>query len=140
MTIWHLSDYCLTTTWPPSFESHRCACINMTTKSLKNWLKSVHFKKPVMRSSFFSKSVVIFVVAILKIGLNRTSRPVRKSGKSWNVRIPDFRFFSFPDSRPFNIEKNPKKISKFFFQKFFFQFWKKNIEIFFFIIGFVITN
>ena len=43
------------------------------------------------------------------VGLNRTSRPVRKSGKSWNVRIPDIRFFSFPDSGPFNIEKNPKK-------------------------------
>ena len=30
-------------------------------------LKSVHFKKPVTRSSFLSKSVVIFVVVILKM-------------------------------------------------------------------------
>ena len=30
-------------------------------------LKSVHFKKPVMRSSFLSKSVVIFGVVILKM-------------------------------------------------------------------------
>ena len=30
-------------------------------------LKSVHFKKPVARSSFLSKSVVIFVVVILKV-------------------------------------------------------------------------
>ena len=30
-------------------------------------LKSVHFKKPVMRSSFLPKSVVIFVVVILKM-------------------------------------------------------------------------
>ena len=34
------------------------------------------------------------------LGLNRTSRPVRKSGKFSNVRTPDFRFFSFPDSGP----------------------------------------
>ena len=33
----------------------------------KNIVKSVHFKKPVMRSSFLSKSVVIFVVVILKM-------------------------------------------------------------------------
>ena len=30
-------------------------------------LKSVHFKKPVTRFSFLSKSVVIFVVVILKM-------------------------------------------------------------------------
>ena len=30
-------------------------------------LKSNHFKKPVRRSSFLSKSVVIFVVVILKM-------------------------------------------------------------------------
>ena len=30
-------------------------------------LKSVHFKKPVTQSSFLSKSVVIFVVVILKM-------------------------------------------------------------------------
>ena len=30
-------------------------------------LKSVHIKKPVTRSSFLSKSVVIFVVVILKM-------------------------------------------------------------------------
>ena len=33
----------------------------------RNLLKSVHFKKPVTRSSFLSKSVVIFVVVILKM-------------------------------------------------------------------------
>ena len=26
-----------------------------------------------------------------------------------NVRIPDFRFFSFPDSGPFNVEKIQKQ-------------------------------
>ena len=30
-------------------------------------LKSVHFKKPVTRSSFISKSVVILVVVLLKM-------------------------------------------------------------------------
>ena len=34
---------------------------------LSELLKSVHFKKPVTRSSFLSKSVVIFVVVILKM-------------------------------------------------------------------------
>ena len=42
-----------------------------------------------------------------------------------NVRIPDFRFFSFPDSGPFKIEK--KKLKKefqiLFFQIFFFKFF-----------------
>ena len=33
---------------------------------LKLLAKSVHFKKPVTRSSFLSKSVVIFVIVILK--------------------------------------------------------------------------
>ena len=32
-----------------------------------SFLKSVHFKKPLNRSSFLSKSVVIFVVVILKM-------------------------------------------------------------------------
>ena len=36
-------------------------------KKFKKRLKSVHFKKPVTRSSFLSKSVVIFVVVILKM-------------------------------------------------------------------------
>ena len=59
------------------------------------------------------------------VGLNRTSRPVRKSGKFSNVRIPDFRFFYFPDSGPIEIEKKSKKKnfkkknSKKKFQKFF---------------------
>ena len=82
---------------------------------------------------FIVHGCLVHSIYLLLLGLNRTSRPVRKSGKSWNVRIPDFRFFSFPDSGPFNIEKNPKKISKFskfFFQNFFFQ-------NFFFIIFFV---
>ena len=30
-------------------------------------IKSVHFKKPITRSSFLSKSVVIFVIVILKM-------------------------------------------------------------------------
>ena len=46
---------------------------------------------------------------IVSLGLNRTSRPVRKSGKFSNVRIPDFRFFNFPDSGPLEIEKIQKK-------------------------------
>ena len=80
---------------------------------------------------FFVQNVICFL-----LGLNRTSRPVQKSGKFWNVRIPDFRFFSFPDSGPFNIEKNPKiffsKFSNFFFSNFFFQFFFFFFKIFFF--------
>ena len=39
----------------------------LTQKVKKTDIKSVHFKKPVTRSSFLSKSVVIFAVVILKM-------------------------------------------------------------------------
>ena len=50
-------------------------------KELYDYLKSVHFKKPVMQSSFLSKSVVKFVVVILKIELvyrRMSYEPIKK--------------------------------------------------------------
>ena len=41
--------------------------VNKKSCSPNQILKSVHFKKPVTGSSFLSKSVVIFVVVILKM-------------------------------------------------------------------------
>ena len=50
-------------------------------KELYDYLKSVHFKKPVMQSSFPSKSVIKFVVVILKIELvyrRMSYEPIKK--------------------------------------------------------------
>ena len=90
------------------------------------WENQSSNKKDTWRGRLITKKGLWYVdtkLAQLTVGLNRTSRPVRKSGKSWNVRIPDFRFFSFPDSGPFNIEKKPKIFFKFlnFFLNFFFH-------------------
>ena len=48
-------------TVPPSDRPVTCLWI------CRVFLKSIHFKKPVTRSSFLSKSVVTFVVVILKM-------------------------------------------------------------------------
>jgi hypothetical protein len=53
------------------------------------------------------------------LGLNQTSRPVPVVREFSNVRIPDFRFFSFPDSGPLTLLKF-KKALDFFFQDGFF--------------------
>jgi hypothetical protein len=43
--------------------------------------------------------------AIPQIGLNRTSHPAPVVREFSNVRIPDFRFFSFPDSERLKLLK-----------------------------------
>ena len=71
----------------------------------------------VIASWWFSESpwriciTLVWPRGSLKLGLNRTSRPVRKSGESSNVRIPDFRFFSFPDSGLLTLLKFKKSPS-----------------------------
>merc|ERR1739838_612847 len=44
------------------------------------------------------------------VGLNRTSRPVPVVREISNVRIPDFRFFSFPDSGLIRVLKLEKSL------------------------------
>jgi len=77
------------------------------------------------------EEIVVWLPRFRQVGLNRTSRPVRKSGKFSNVRTPDFRFFSFPDSGPLKIEKKSKF---FFFQNFFFKFFFHNFFLFIYMV------
>ena len=77
----------------------------MRTNLGKIFLKSVHFKKPVTRSSYLTKSVVIFVVVILKMTTlfarnedrvtgflkwtDFTKLPFNLSGNTMNVYLTD---------------------------------------------------
>ena len=100
------------------------------------WENQSSNKKDTWRGRLITKKGLWYVdtkLAQLTVGLNRTSRPVRKSGNFSNVRIPDFRFFPFPDSIPLKLEKESKKEKKnpkIFFSIFFFQFFFTQLFLF----------
>ena len=68
---------------------------------------------------FFLQGIYIAVVILdADVGLNRTSRPVGKSGKFSKFGLSGNRTFSLPDARLLTLLKIEKKTSKFFFFKF----------------------
>ena len=64
----------------------------------KTWLNSLSFVQQINNRDGVSYDNLGGQDTWVDLGLNWTSRPVRKSDKFWNVRIPDFQFFPFPDA------------------------------------------
>ena len=79
--------------------------------------------------TFKNRKKVQTLVRLQPIGLNRTSRPVRKSGKLSKSGLSGNRTFSFPDAGLLKIRK--EKNSNFLFQTFFSNFFQVFFSYFF---------